>query len=192
MNIPQNRELQQIACNYSSNNRKANFEKLRHDMNRKAAKISSAKIDKYESLTGEEILPSSQSRIIEQARFTYSTLGKAFEKQTKTIEEQGRKQTEATEEHGKELLKCSSEKESSTHLKQKQSFQELATERINEIQDLSKQIGFDDSVYDFKGDSGTKIFISFKGLLAFYRNIRDGYIAREKAEENKKNQIRCQ
>ena len=39
-------------------------------------------------LTGEEILPSDQSRIIEQARFTYSPLGKAFEKQIKTIEEQ--------------------------------------------------------------------------------------------------------
>ena len=42
---------------------------------------------KYEDLTGEEILPSDQSRIIEQAKFTYSPLGKAFEKQTKTIEE---------------------------------------------------------------------------------------------------------
>ena len=51
MKIPPKRELQQIACNYSSNNRKANFEKLQYDMKRKAAKISSAKIDKYESLT---------------------------------------------------------------------------------------------------------------------------------------------
>ena len=31
-------------------------------------------------------------QIIEQANFTYSPLGKAFEKQTKTIEEQGSKQ----------------------------------------------------------------------------------------------------
>ena len=35
----------------------------------------------YEYLTGEEILPSDQSRIIEQANFTSSPLGKAFEKQ---------------------------------------------------------------------------------------------------------------
>ena len=65
MKIPPKRELQQIACNYSSNNRKANFEKLQYDMKRKAAKISSVKIDKYESLTDEKILRSSQSRIIE-------------------------------------------------------------------------------------------------------------------------------
>ena len=66
-------------------------EKLRYYINRDAAKISalsSGKIDKYECLTGEEILPSDQSRLIEQAKFTYSPLGKAFEKQIKTIEEQ--------------------------------------------------------------------------------------------------------
>ena len=40
-------------------------------------------------------MPSDQNRIIEQARFTYSPLGKAFEKQIKTIEEQGKKQVEA-------------------------------------------------------------------------------------------------
>ena len=65
--------------------------KLQYDINREAAKISalsSGKIDKYEYLTGEEILPSNQQQIIEQAKFTYSPLGKAFEKQTS--EDQGK------------------------------------------------------------------------------------------------------
>ena len=60
-------------------------EKLQYDINREAEKISalsSRKIDKYEYLTGEEILPSNQQKIIEKAKFTYSPLGKAFEKQT--------------------------------------------------------------------------------------------------------------
>ena len=68
-------------------------EKLQCNINRKAAKISallSGKIDKYEYLTSEKILPSDKSRIIEQARFTYSLLGKGFKKQIKTIEEQGK------------------------------------------------------------------------------------------------------
>ena len=72
-------------------------EKLQYDINREAAKISalsSGKIHKYEYLTGEDILPSNQQQIIEQARFTYSPLGKAFEKQIKTIEDQGQKQVE--------------------------------------------------------------------------------------------------
>ena len=46
----------------------------------------------YEYLTGEEILPSNQQQIIEQATCTYSPLGKAFEKQTKAIEDQEEKQ----------------------------------------------------------------------------------------------------
>ena len=68
-------------------------EKLRYDINREAAKISalsSRKIGKYEYLTSEEILPSTQQQIIEQAKFTYSPLGEAFEKQTKAIEDQGK------------------------------------------------------------------------------------------------------
>ena len=68
-------------------------EKLQYDVNREAAKISalsSGKLHKYECLTGEDILPSNQQQIIEQARFTYSPLGKAFDKQIKTIEDQGK------------------------------------------------------------------------------------------------------
>ena len=73
-------------------------EKIQQDINREAAKISalsSGKIRKYEHLTGEDILPSNQQQIIEQAKFTYSTLGKAFEKKIKTIEDQGEKQLDA-------------------------------------------------------------------------------------------------
>ena len=67
--------------------------KLQYDVYRKAAKISAlslGKIDKYEYLTDEEILPSDKSRIIKQAKLTYSPFHKAFEKQIKTIEEQGK------------------------------------------------------------------------------------------------------
>ena len=56
-------------------------EKLQYDIDRKAAAISalsSGKIHKYEYLTGEDILPSNQQQIIEQA------ILKAFEKQIKT------------------------------------------------------------------------------------------------------------
>ena len=63
-------------------------EKLQYDINREAAKISalsSGKIDKYEYLTGEEILPPNQQQIIQQAKFTYSPLGKAFEKLKKLL-----------------------------------------------------------------------------------------------------------
>ena len=81
-----------------TNNDQIRDEKLQYDINREAAKISalsSGKIHKYEYPTGEEILLSNQQQIIEQAKFLYSPLGKAFEKQIKTIEDQGQKQVEA-------------------------------------------------------------------------------------------------
>ena len=61
-------------------------EKLQYDINREAAKIpilSSGKIDKYDYLTGKEMLPSNQRQIIEQAKFAYSLLEKAFGKKKK-------------------------------------------------------------------------------------------------------------
>ena len=73
-------------------------EKLQYNINREADNISalsSNKLGKYEYLTGEEILPSNQKQIIEQAKFTYSPLEKRLKKQIKTIEDQGKKQFEA-------------------------------------------------------------------------------------------------
>ena len=73
-------------------------EKLQYEISREAVKISalsSGKIPKYEYLTGEDIFSSNQQQIIEHAKFTYSALRKAFEKQIKIIEDQGQKQVDA-------------------------------------------------------------------------------------------------
>ena len=66
--------------------------------------LSCGNINKYEYLTGQEILTFNQRQIIEQDKFTYSPLGKAFEKQTKPIEDQGKKQIKAIEDHGKQWV----------------------------------------------------------------------------------------
>ena len=82
-------------------------EKLQYNINREAAKISalsSAKTDKFEYLTGGEMLSSNLRQVIEQANFTYSPLGKAFGKKTKTTEDHREKQTEALEKYGKKLI----------------------------------------------------------------------------------------
>ena len=66
-------------------------EKLQYNIKRGAAKISalsSVKINKYEYLTGEEMLPSDQRQMMKQAKFTYSSLGKALEKQVKKLRTQ--------------------------------------------------------------------------------------------------------
>ena len=62
-------------------------EKLQYGIIREAAKISalsSGKIDRYEYLTGEETLPSDQSRIVEQVSFTYPLSEKHLKCKEKT------------------------------------------------------------------------------------------------------------
>ena len=81
-------------------------EKLRYNINTEAAKISglsSGKIDKYKFIADEKILPSDQSRIIEQAKFTHSPCGSVFERQIKRIKYQIEKHIKALKEHGIQL-----------------------------------------------------------------------------------------
>ena len=123
-------------------------EKLQYNINREAAKISalsSGKIDKYEYLTGEEILPSNQQQIIEQAKFTYSPLGKAFEKQIETIEDQGKKQVEALK------TKAINDKSNNNPPISKDIYDKMSEERIDKILEMSKQINYYNFVYEFKG-----------------------------------------
>ena len=110
--------------------------KMQYDINREAGKIlalSSCKVDKYEYLTGEKILPSDQSRIIEQAVFTYSPLSKAFEKQIKTIEEQGKNQVEALE-----VLKPITQKLTIKDTIPENKLSKEAKNKVNKIKEIEK------------------------------------------------------
>ena len=63
--------------------KKIQDEKLQYEIVREAANksaLSSGKIDKYEYVTSEEILPSGPSQIIQKAKFSNSPLEKAFGK----------------------------------------------------------------------------------------------------------------
>ena len=110
----------------------------KYDINRESAKISvlsSHKIDKYEYLTGEEILPSDQNRKIGQAKFTYSTLGKAFKKQIEIIEKQGKKQAEALE-----VLKPTSQKITTKEVIPEHTLSEEAKNRLNKVREIEKTV----------------------------------------------------
>ena len=132
-------------------------EKLQYDIKTEAAKISalsSGIIDKHEYLTGEEILPSNQQQIIEQAKFTYSPLRKAFEKQAKTIEDQGEKQICAIQnkEFNKSIEKAKFDSDSDLAvLRQKELHNELAEEMKTEIKEnFNKLLLNHSSDIDFK------------------------------------------
>ena len=153
------------------------IKKLQYDINIEAAKISalsSGKIDMYEYLTGEEILPSNQQQMIEQGKFTYSPLGKAFEKQTKTIKYQEEKQANALK-----ALKPTETKPIE--------YDNYFINGLAEIRDSTKTIDFDNLTFDFEGDSAAISFIGFKGPLHIFKSIYNGDIALEDVEKDKKN-----
>ena len=146
-------------------------EKLQYDINREAAKISAlslGKIDKYEYLTGEEILPSNQQQIIQQAKFNYFPLGKALEKQRKTIEDQGEKQVDALKTSYKKL----------PSIKDFIPTEKFSLEIINEIkkiEEIEKNVDRDKMVY--KSTSKTYDFRNFKTIRAYGNDIRNNVIS---------------
>ena len=123
-------------------------EKLQYDINREAAKISalsSGKLDKYEYLTGEEIVPSNQQQIIQQAKFNYSPLGKAIEKQRKTIEDQGKEQVKAIQDN-KQLVGINNDdyKDKLLLSKEREIFKDISNKELNKIAEMNKKIDYDD------------------------------------------------
>ena len=67
-----------------------------------------------------------------------------------------KKQIKALEKHGKQLVKYNNEKESSAHSKQKEIYEEIVTKRLKEIQDLSKQIDFNNLTYRYNVNNDPK------------------------------------
>ena len=157
-------------------------EKLQYDINREAAKISalsSGKLHKYEYLTGEDILPSNQQQIIEQTKFTYSPLGKAFDKQIKTIEDQGKKQVDALntlKSDNKITIKKYTYDSNDTLFisKQKEIFNKIVDERLEKITDLDKKVNRDDLIYRYKDKLADTKFNEFDNALDIINKIRDG------------------
>ena len=138
-------------------------EKLQYDINREAAKTS-GKLDKYEYLTGEEIVPSNQQQIIQQAKFTYSPLGKALEKQRKTIEDQGEKQVNALKTSYKKL----------PSIKDFVPTERFNLEIINEIkriEEIEKSVDRDKMVY--KSTRRIYDFRGFKTIRTYGNDIRN-------------------
>ena len=142
--------------------------------------MSSKKFNKCEYLTGEEILLFNQQEIIEQAKFNYSPLGKAFEKQTKTIDDQGEKQVEALEDlklkkhtKPKEQAEAIEDKYDNNLLMQEKTFNRLVDEGMNEIQEISKKIKYNDLTYHYitPGVKPTN-FIEFRGPLHIFKEIK--------------------
>ena len=154
-------------------------EKLRYNINREAAKLfalSLGKIHKYEYLTGEDILPSNQQQIIEQARFTYSRLGKAFEKQTKAIEDQGQKEVEALI-----TLKSNNQLTIEDVIPKNALNNDETKKELDKIKEIEKSVNREKLVYETNEDSSS--FKNFQTIKTFGRGIYEDKIRIEESDE---------
>ena len=145
---------------------------LQYDLNREVAKIlalSSGKIDNI------EILPSDQSRTIKLAKFTYSPLSKAFEKQIKANEEQGKKQVEALE-----VLKPITQKLTIEHAIPKHTLSEETITELNEIKEIEKA-KYSNIIKQIN------MHIIYRTISTFGRDIDNGTITQKEADEDQSN-----
>ena len=166
-------------------------ENLQYDINREAAKmsaLSSGKIDKYEYLTGEEIFPSIQRQIIEPAKFTYSPLGKAFAKQTKTIKDQGKKRVKAIQDN-KQLANTNNDdyKDKLLLSKEREIFKDIYNKRLDKIEEINNKIDYNNLNYIVVGTGDEYNFNNLDDPLTFLNNIKKGKISMNKAIEQQQN-----
>ena len=165
------------------------YEKLQYDVNRETAKISalsSGKFYKYEYVTGEEILPSNKQQLIEQAKFTYSPLGKAFEKQIKTIEDQGEKQIKAIQDNRKQLISGNDYKNRLLISKEREIFKDIHNERLDKIKELDNKIDYDNLKYVIEKSGLEYDFNKIKDPMTLLKDIGDGKILVEEAKKKQK------
>ena len=166
-------------------------QKLQFDINREVAEISalpSGKINKYEYLTGEDILPSNQQQIIEQTKFTYSPLGKAFEKQIKTIEDQGQKQIDALESlKPKEQTKPVEDK-SNNQSKAKVVFNDFINKRKEILSELYDSVDYNNLKFEFVGPTKDVNFNEYRDSKELFNAIKNSQIKFSEAK-NKQNEF---
>ena len=121
-------------------------------------------------LVKKEILPSNQKQIIEQAPFTYSPLGKAFEKQIKTTEDLKNK----TNRSNSKPRRNENNQKIWLYWWNIKIFNRLVDERLEEITKLDKKGNFDDLIYRYKGSTDDEKFNEFDNAFTLLDKIRDG------------------
>ena len=93
--------------------------------------------------------------MIGQAKFIYTPLGKAFEKQTKTIEDQGEKQIKAIKENKKQLYNKQPDNTELLFSKEREIFKNIFNKRHGGIDELSNTTDYGELKFMISG-SGTE------------------------------------
>ena len=154
-------------------------EKLQYDIDRETAKIwalSSEKIHKYKHLTGEDMLPSNHQQTTEQGKFTYSPLGKTFEKQIKTIEDQGQKQVDALKDLKPREQIQPTEGKSTNESKATIVFNYLINKRKNKMNELYDNVDYNNLKFEYVDPTKDVSFYEYMNSKKLFNKIKNNQI----------------
>ena len=107
---------------------------------------------------------------------------KAFEKQIKTIEDQGKKQVDAL----KVLEPKAIESGSNEPIITKEIYDKILEERMDELIEMRDKINYSKLIYDFKGQSPPTDFAKFEGPIYIYDKMKDGKTTLQQVEKQQK------
>ena len=136
-------------------------------------------------------MPSNQQQIIEQAKFTYSSLGKTFEKQPKTIEDQEEKQIKATQDKSiKNTNKCydydNDYGEELLIPKEREIFRDIYNDRLEQLQLASRNVDYNNLDYEVITSGDKYQFDGVKDPLVFLKEIKEDRISIQEAKNIQK------
>ena len=132
-------------------------------------------------------LPSNQQQIIEQARFTYSPLGKSFEKQIKTIEDQGKKQVDALEKLKPKEIKPI-EGTSNNQSRAVTIFNELINKRKELMNKLYDSVDYNNLKFEYVGPTKDVSFYEYMDSKELFNAIKNNQIKFSEVK-NKQNEF---
>ena len=112
-------------------------------------------------------------------------MGKVFEKQIKTIEDQGKKQVDTLGNLKAKAITYKSDDDGNTPIR-KEIYDEILEKRMDEILEISRQINNSNLVYDFKGATPSLNFAIFGGLMYTYNQLKNGEKTLQHVEEEQK------
>ena len=115
-------------------------------------------------------------------------MGKAFEKQTKTIEDQGEKQIKAIQDY-KQLVNINNEEYKDELLlsKEREIFKDIYNKRLDKLVELNNKIDYNNLKYIVVSSGDEYDFNNLDGPLTFLNNIKKGKISLDKAIEQQRN-----
>ena len=135
-------------------------------------------------------MPSNQRQIIQQAKFTYSPLGKALEKQRKTIEDRGENQVKAIQNKQVVNINKFDYKDKLLLSKERETFKDIYNKRLDKIEEMNNEIDYDDLDYVVLSSDMEYKFSIEKDPISLLNAIKKGEMSLEQAKNRQKDYLK--